>query len=645
MKRESEALVLKKGAFAQHRDRTVVINAIVDFNLANVKDLVSGEIQEVRIDQLRPISQPKEEPPRTPQSAIPEQVREGAEFKLEVIRPLLNCPGRTRAKVVARASEYGLHANTIYGWLRRYDGDQEFAALLRKRRADTGTLKLSKATEEIVSAALENLKNEDRSITKIHKDIKERIENANGQLESQLAPKQKHDALQTVDRAIIRIPSPGTIRNRLAAVPRKQTFARLHGRQAADHLFDPVLESFPGAIAPLAIVQIDHVLLDITILDDARRRSIGKPWLTATFDVFGRVVTGIEDSLDPPGAMSTGLCIASSIFPKEELISQLGCSGEWPVWGKPTAIHGDNAFRINMLKKACHDHGIDLIWRPIKHPHFGGHIERWCGTLGKSIHFLPGTTFSNPRDRGIYDSEGKATFTRSEFRQWLVQRIIAYHAEPHSQLGMSPMARYRQGIFKGTDAYPPTGLQPRIVNPVARRRIQLDLMPLVQRTIQRHGVQIDKIFYYGDALRRWINAPDPDHPKLKREFDFRRFYRDISSLWFYDPELDEYFEIPTRDSTFPHMSIWELREVKRYAKSEGIRNSQVDQEYIKNCYRRMREIEDTAAKNTKAARRQEARRAHWAAAPKPRLATDVPSVTTIAAEPYKPVGEFKDDDE
>jgi hypothetical protein len=41
----------------------------------------------------------------------------------------------------------------------------------------------------------------------------------------------------------------------------------------------------------------------------------------------------------------------------------------------------------------------------------------------------------------------KRSFTQTEFNQWLVERITAYHAEEHSQLGMLPLERYRIGVF------------------------------------------------------------------------------------------------------------------------------------------------------------------------------------------------------
>jgi putative transposase len=388
----------------------------------------------------------------------------------------------------------------------------------------------------------------------------------------------------------------GTVRNRFLAIPRRQKYSRSHGARAAEHMFDPILGSFPGANCPLDVVQIDHPELDIRLVDEKHRKPIKRPWLTLTFDVCSRMVTGIYSSIDPPGAMSTGLCITHSILPKEEWLSGFGSDAQWPIWGKITALHGDNAFRMKMLKVACKDHKIDLIWRPVKNPKFGGHIERWCGTLAQAVHSLPGTTFSNPKERGAYDSEAKAIFTPTEFN------------------------RYRIGIFEGTDKHPAVGLQSRIVDPKDRTRLQLDFMPFEERTIQSYGVEIDKIFYYHDVLRRWINAPDPDSPKLKRLFRFKRFSAHINSVWFYDPDLDDYFEIPTRDSTFPDMSIWDLKQIRCESKAARIPDSQVDEEYIKQRYLRMREYEEVAAAKTKTARAKSERHRMWDASPKPQVA-------------------------
>ncbi len=396
-------------------------------------------------------------------------------------------------------------------------------------------------------------------------------------------------------------PHNNTVRNRLKALAGEYVMAR----KAAEQAYSPVEGVFPGADWPFAVLQIDHTPLDIILVDDVYRRPVGKPWITLAIDVFSRMVAGFYVSFDPPGALSAGQCLASAILPKDTWLSKHDIKGDWPCWGIPGKLHMDNAreFRGNMLQRACLEYGIDIEWRPVARPHFGGHIERLLGSFAQEIHTLPGTTFSNPHERGDYDSEAKAALTLTEFEEWLVTFIVnVYHLRIHSGISMPPLEKYRQGVF-GTKDMPGRGLPTRIVD---EERLRLDLMPYEERTIQDYGVVIDEIYYYHDVLRRWINAPDPAASKYKRKFMFRRDPRDISTIWFYDPELNVYYPVPYRNTSHPPISIWELREAKRQIEADGRRH--VDERAIFDAYGRMREIEECAQAKTVAARRTAQRR-------------------------------------
>nr|QKY83760.1 hypothetical protein [Salmonella enterica subsp. enterica] len=45
---------------------------------------------------------------------------------------------------------------------------------------------------------------------------------------------------------------------------------------------------------------------------------------------------------------------------------------------------------------------------------------------------LPGTTFSNPDQRGDYDSENKAALTLRELERWLTLAVGTYHGSVHN---------------------------------------------------------------------------------------------------------------------------------------------------------------------------------------------------------------------
>ena len=61
-------------------------------------------------------------------------------------------------------------------------------------------------------------------------------------------------------------------------------------------------------------------------------------------------------------------------------------------------IHADNGkdFRSASLKASCDEYGIDIQWRPVRTPHFGGHIERLMGTLMGRVHV------NNHQAQGIF---------------------------------------------------------------------------------------------------------------------------------------------------------------------------------------------------------------------------------------------------
>jgi putative transposase len=241
--------------------------------------------------------------------------------------------------------------------------------------------------------------------------------------------------------------------------------------------------------------------------------------------------------------------------------------------------------------------------------HYGGHIEHLLGTFNHDIHALPGTTFSNPRARGAYDSEQMSAFTLSEFERWLTIYIVEiYHQRVHSELGTTPIKRYKEGIF-GTAERLGRGLPDRLLDAT---RLRLDLMPYEERTVQPYGLVIDDIQYYSDVLRPWINAPHPEDAtgKRKRKFIVRRDPRDISVVYFFDPEVRQYFAIPYRNTAHPPISVWELREVRRQLKTAG--QKAVNDELIFAAYNRLRALEDEAINETKKARRSAQRRRHHA---------------------------------
>ncbi len=67
----------------------------------------------------------------------------------------------------------------------------------------------------------------------------------------------------------IDLPSEVTIRRRIGSL----TASQLHKRRARNTSIEPIIGSFPQVDYPLDIVQIDHTLVDLIIVDPVERLS------------------------------------------------------------------------------------------------------------------------------------------------------------------------------------------------------------------------------------------------------------------------------------------------------------------------------------------------------------------------------------
>jgi putative transposase len=578
-------LSLDHGACVIYRGkRHVIRQESRDFTTVVLFEPESGTLIEAPIVDLYPAAPLAPSPQKDLNAHDDERLAE-AERKFTIIKPLLDKPGRTKQEVMARAAGFELHYVTLYSWLRTFEIQGRLSAFVRRDRKDKGKNLLPAATERIVSDSIEALYLSRQKIkpSKVIEEVQNRCAKAG-----------------------LDAPHPNTVRSRIKQIDAFKRVKAREGNKAARDQYAPSKGQFPGADFPLSVVQIDHTPMDIILVDDIHRQPIGRPWLTLLIDVYSRMVLGFYISFDPPGNLSLGLCLAHAFLPKEKWLAKLGIETAWPCWGVPRTIHADNAkeFRGNMLQKACKEYGIDLEWRPVATPHYGAHIERLLGTLNGEIHAAPGTTFANPQERGEYDSEGQAAMSLAEFEKWFsILCVEAYHQKPHSELGMPPVAKWQEGIL-GSGKKPGLGVPPRITD---ERRLKLDLMPYETRTVQQYGIVWDHIGYQHDLLRRWINAPDPENPRLKRKFLCRRDPRDISVIWFYDPEVHQYYAIPYRNTSHPAISIWELRETERRLTEERP-DIPVDENLIFDAYDKMRRIEEEAKRLTKKVRRGNERR-------------------------------------
>lgn len=581
---------LKTGAIVQHGGERFIVIDIESFDQVRCRNLTTNKTTTLPTLELIPDDSQTLAAKKTKQvtdlAAVPNEEWHDASKILELIRGL-DKKGRHHRTAndieeVARAAEKS--PQTIYRWLKLYEKDGTIRAFLPKERADKGNGRIRLEVEDAIQNEIKKtlLKREPGTVKDVYRDVKRFCQSKN-----------------------LNVPGMTTIRSRFLRISEQERVASRQGKKVAKEKFTPLRGSFPGADHPLDVIQIDHTPADLIIVDDVYRKPIGRLTLTIAIDVCTRALMGFNMWLEAPSIASVGLCLSHAMLPKDKWLQERGIKAVWPCYGKPRKIHTDNAkeFRGTVLGRACKEYGIDLEQRPKGSPNFGGHVERGFRTYLTKIHTLPGTTFSNVRSKFDYDSSGKAFMTIKEFEYWFTIYIAkVYLNDYHSGIKTTPIACYQQGLL-GVDGKPGIGLPARFLD---EEKLRLDFLPAIERTVQEYGVLMDHIYYYDDILRSRIHEKDPNNPRNARKFIFRRDPGDVSVIYFWDPDLKSYREIPYAHRGRPPVSLWEVRAAIRELIARG--KAAVNENLIFEGIDEMREIERKAAIDTAGARRNEQRR-------------------------------------
>lgn len=480
-------------------------------------------------------------------------------------------------------------------------------AILPAVRADSGRYRLKAEVMEVMRDHLRKYRfiGEPKTLPNIHELI-------NGML--------KKDGYKNISLSALRnIEQETTLKEKLLLQGRKNLVKNKFGSKVG---------KLPDNDYPLAIVQVDHTPTQVCLVDEIDRQPIGDAWLTLVIDTYSRMVLGFFLTLDPPSTLSTGIALAHAFLPKEDFMRSVGVSGEWPCWGFPDIIHVDNAAELNgrMMHDARRRFRFDLRDRPVGSPNFGGHVESAFKTFMHEFKSLPGTKFSNPMERGEYDSEGKAIFTIAEFEAFFTEFLVNdYHLKKHRGKGMdrlTPLQKWKKGIFEG-DSMPPTGLPERPVDPMALR---ISLLPFKMRTIHGGVVDIFTENYHNPALTLIGDSINLEKPINERLYEVRYDPRDISQLWLLNPATGDYLDIHFTDLRKGSISLWEHNARK---KRLGDPSAQfADQRY--ESKQRREEFKTTSARRTKQQRladEKERRRAEGS------LVKPPPSPTSHSAVP------------
>lgn len=574
-KRRAAIMRVKKGSLVVCEGRAAKVLAVVSPTEIWVSYLGTDDQKWVSLDALSPY---EESDPSTP---APAEVRVDDDFEFDratewtrVFERFKGCRGLTPRVKEQIGKEMGVSRRTVERHFDLYQFDSSPRSQLPcKSGPEKGTSYLAMATLEIVDRAIEErYRVEERGSIQATADL----------------------ARARCAAAGSKPPSYNTVLARIKTLDRWKLARERHGRVRGDAKAGPAGAGIlsKSCIQPLEFVQMDHAIVDVIVVDPETREEIGRPWITLAIDVATRCILGFYMTFDAPSQTSVALALEHCCLPKDAWLKSLGISEPWLPFGLMKCIGWDNAkcFRNTTLINACREHGIEPRFRQVRTPVHGAHIERVIGTFMGRIHLIKGTTSSNTKEREDYNSGAKAIMTMQELLLWTIHEINGrYHNTKHSSLGRTPLETWNEAWTQdGAILLPPI--------PANRRDFRLSLLPRLERTVGREGIQRFALKYWDEGLIPLIGA--------KHKFWVAHDPRNISRVYVLARKI--WIDVPWRDRTRAPIALWEWDRAKRDARKKH--NRPVSEATAFKHIEAQREIEKKAEKTTRQQRRDKQRR-------------------------------------
>ncbi|MCP3736190.1 hypothetical protein M9979_15075 [Sphingomonas sp. RP10(2022)] len=115
---------------------------------------------------------------------------------------------------------------------------------------------------------------------------------------------------------------------RINALSPRQVVMTREGAKAAADQYRPVRGRLEANYA-IELVQSDHTLVDMIVVDDECRQPIGRPWLTLMIDVASRTVPGFHLTMLDLSAVSVGMAMRHAVLPNEPWLIERGMAASW----------------------------------------------------------------------------------------------------------------------------------------------------------------------------------------------------------------------------------------------------------------------------------------------------------------------------
>ena len=529
----------------------------------------------------------------------PPHLRALAEYRWEVIRPLLTLepPERTRERVAERVIEIcqarqagsqfpktTVSIASIYRWLKAYTGSGNDIRALVGNSSQQGGKQQPRLANEVDALIANTIQDRSRTLEKVtcddlYLEVALRIAEEN-------RCRHADEKLATPSRVTVwrRVEAQGEMTHVLAqrGAHKTQQQVTQYGKM-----------TYPTI--PLERVEIDHTPLDLIVVDAADMLPLGRPTLTYCLDTATRYPLGFYVGFEPPSYLTVMACLHHAILSKHEIRERYATQHEWLACGIPGALIVDNGkeFIGNDLCDACHALGIEILQMPLYTPYFKAAVERMFRTLNTGlVHTLPGTTFSNPVERGAYNSVAEACIDLDNFYHVLHIFLLDVYAESFHRGLQDIPARHWQAITQN-------GFFPRL--PTSADELKILLGRVAQRVIQPYGIEFLRLRYNSQDLAPLRSQLHGAKAKIKYD------PTDLSHIHVFDPQTQRYIMAECLDHEYAQgLSLWKHRVILNLARQAG---AQVDILGLARAKRQIQEIVEQSRADKKVQSR--SRIARW----------------------------------
>ena len=289
-------------------------------------------------------------------------------------------------------------------------------------------------------------------------------------------------------------------------------------------------------------VEIDHTVLDFTVLMEDNQTVIGRPTITALVDCYSSCVVGFYVSFNEPSYLSIRAALINTMLSKNDVINSFSSiNAEWPCHGKIELLVVDNGVEFwgDSLESACKELGINTSYNPVGKPWKKPKVERFFRTLNTEfIDPFPGKNFRSIDAKGDYQPDKEAALSFSLFNELLHKWIIeVYNQKADDRKTRVPIAKW----YEGMSIYPPiqyTGDD--------QEHLCVKLGILDTRSISKDGIQFLHLRYDSPELLEYRKYT-PVASKRGLKADIKINPHDLSYIYVYLEQQECYLKVPAKD--------------------------------------------------------------------------------------------------